>query len=93
QIGTLDQRADQKIYREHLRQEINELLKVLSTRERDVIRLRFGLDEEEPRCLAEIAEELRLSRDQVGKGSCSAMRKLKKVVAGKVFRLQWPECE
>ncbi|MBX9695406.1 MAG: RNA polymerase sigma factor RpoD/SigA [Cyanobacteria bacterium] len=94
QIGVIDNRAERKVYREHLRQEVNQLLKVLSKRERDVIRLRFGLDdEEEPLSLIEVAEVLRLSRDQVGKGSSSAMCKLRKALAGRVFRLDWPEWE
>ncbi len=83
QIGVLDDRAEQSISAEDLKRTITNLLTVLSERERDVIRLRFGLEDEEPYSLRDVADKLHLSRDQVGKASCSAMRKLKQAVEAK----------
>ena len=83
QIGIVDERAEQAISAEDLKRTVTNLLTVLSERERDVIRLRFGLDDDEQYSLHDVAEKLNLSRDQVGKASCSAMRKLKDAVASK----------
>jgi RNA polymerase primary sigma factor len=58
--------------------QITGLLSCLNDRERQVIRMRFGMDSGEEISLREIAEKLGLTRDQVGKISCIAMRKLKK---------------
>ncbi len=80
QIGFVDDRAEQAISAQDLKRTITNLLTVLSERERDVIRLRFGLNDEEEYSLRDVADKLNLSRDQVGKASCSAMRKLKEAV-------------
>jgi len=65
----------------YLTSQIAELLSTLNGKERDVIRLRFGLDSGEEMSLRDIAEKLNLTRDQVGKISCLAMRKLKKAAS------------
>ncbi len=83
QIGFVDDRAEQAISAQDLKRTITNLLTVLSERERDVIRLRFGLNDEEEYSLRDVADKLNLSRDQVGKASCSAMRKLKEAVEAK----------
>ncbi|MBX9692376.1 MAG: RNA polymerase sigma factor RpoD/SigA [Cyanobacteria bacterium] len=92
QIGVTDDRAERAISDEDLKRTMTNLLTVLSARERDVIRLRFGLDDEEPYSLRDVAGKLHLSRDQVGKASCSAMRKLKQAVAAKRIVLSGIPC-
>ena len=60
-----------------LKAEVSELLSCLKPIEREVIKLRFGFVSDDELSLREIADKLNLTRDQVGKISCSAMRKLK----------------
>lgn len=61
------------------------LLSCLNEKERNVVKLRFGLENGQEASLREISEKLGLSRDQVGKISCLAMRKLKKVACREEF--------
>ncbi|MBX3075757.1 RNA polymerase sigma factor RpoD/SigA [Candidatus Obscuribacterales bacterium] len=65
--------------------QIATLLSCLNERERKVIRMRFGMDNGEEASLREISEALGLTRDQVGKISCLAMRKLKKAASREEF--------
>ncbi|MCB9472082.1 MAG: RNA polymerase sigma factor RpoD/SigA [Cyanobacteriota/Melainabacteria group bacterium] len=60
-----------------VRKQVEDLLAGLSKRERQVIRMRFGFGSGRERSLNEVSKELGLTRDQVGKASCKAMRKLK----------------
>lgn len=83
EIGFTDNSAERDISQEHLSRDIDSLLNQLTEREGEVIRLRFGIGVDDQQTLKEIAENLDLTRDQVGKASCSAMRKLKKLVADK----------
>lgn len=65
--------------------QINGLLENLNERERKVVKLRFGLGTGKERSLREISKEMGLTRDQVGKISCLAMRKLKKLARREEF--------
>ncbi|MCA9804719.1 MAG: RNA polymerase sigma factor RpoD/SigA [Cyanobacteria bacterium HKST-UBA02] len=69
--------AEQRLEQEFTRKRVEQLLKRLSDKEQTVIRLRFGLKDNHERSLREVSKEMRLTRDQVGKISCRAMRKLK----------------
>lgn len=60
-----------------VRAQVEDLLTGLSKRERQVIRTRFGFGGGQEKSLSEVSKELGLTRDQVGKASCKAMRKLK----------------
>lgn len=65
--------------------QISSLLNGLNERERKVVKLRFGLGTGEEKSLREISAEMGLTRDQVGKISCLAMRKLKKLARREEF--------
>ena len=59
-------------------EEVKELLETLSDRERQVIRLRYGLDEEKPHTLEEIGEILGVTRERVRQIEARALEKLRK---------------
>ena len=58
-------------------QNLNELLKSLSDREERVIRLRYGLDDNRPRSLLEIAREFGLTRERIRQIESKAIKKLR----------------
>lgn len=69
----------------YLKQRMHQFLEKLSERERRVITMRFGIGANEERSLRDISAELGLTRDQVGKISYLAMRKLKKMLPEEEF--------
>jgi RNA polymerase nonessential primary-like sigma factor len=65
------------LMREALRRDLQQLLADLTTRERDVIQMRFGLGDGEPYSLAEIGRALELSRERVRQIEAKALQKLR----------------
>ncbi len=57
--------------------EINKLLSPLDSRERDILKLRFGLDRGEPRTLEEVGEHFDLTRERIRQIEARAMSKLR----------------
>jgi RNA polymerase sigma factor (sigma-70 family) len=57
--------------------EVDRLLGVLSDRERQILRLRYGLDRGEPRTLEEVGAELSLTRERIRQIERSALAKLR----------------
>ena len=57
--------------------EINRLLAPLDEREREILRLRFGLDRGEPRTLEEVGEYFNLTRERIRQIEARAMSKLR----------------
>lgn len=60
-----------------LTSQLNRVLDALSTRERDVLRLRFGLEAQEPKSLTECGQLLGMSRERVRQLEVRALKKLK----------------
>ena len=60
-----------------LPQEITRLLAPLDDRERQILRLRFGLDRGEPRTLEEVGEHFNLTRERIRQIEARAMSKLR----------------
>ena len=61
-----------------LREELMRALDELTTREKDVIMLRYGLDGDEPRTLEEVGRALEVTRERVRQIETSALGKLRK---------------
>ncbi|MGH9072263.1 MAG: sigma-70 family RNA polymerase sigma factor, partial [Acidimicrobiales bacterium] len=57
--------------------EIVRLLAPLDEREREILRLRFGLDRGEPRTLEEVGEHFNLTRERIRQIEARAMSKLR----------------
>lgn len=60
-------------------EEIGEILSRLTSRERDVVRLRFGLDDGRARTLEEVGAELNVTRERVRQIEIRAMKKLRHI--------------
>lgn len=72
-VGPMEQ-----VLKEDLRGQIDEVLTQLNERERAVIKMRFGLlDDESDRTLEEIGKELNVTRERVRQIESSAIKKLK----------------
>ena len=68
---------EELLMREALHRDLKNLLTELTTRERDVIQMRFGLDDGQPYSLAEIGRALDLSRERVRQIEAKALQKLR----------------
>ena len=55
---------------------MREILKKLDEKEALVLKLRFGLDDDRPRTLQEIGDQLQLTRERIRQIEKKAMRKL-----------------
>lgn len=60
-----------------LSSEINKLLAPLDDREKEILKLRFGLDRGEPRTLEEVGEHFNLTRERIRQIEARAMSKLR----------------
>jgi len=65
------------ITQELLRQDIEKVMALLSPRERDVLRLRFGLDDGHQRTLDEVAELFGTNRERIRQIEAKALRMLR----------------
>jgi RNA polymerase primary sigma factor len=67
---------------EHMmdKERVNNLLGIMSSREREVLDLRFGLADAKPKTLAEVAVKLDISRERVRQIEEGALKKLRKFV-------------
>ncbi|MBQ6551312.1 MAG: RNA polymerase sigma factor RpoD [Lachnospiraceae bacterium] len=69
-----------------LREEIDTLLGDLKERERQVIILRFGLEDGHPRTLEEVGKEFDVTRERIRQIEAKALRKLRNPVRSKRIR-------
>ncbi|HZT41850.1 MAG TPA: sigma-70 family RNA polymerase sigma factor [Chthonomonadaceae bacterium] len=60
-----------------MRQEIDNLLAILTPREREIMRKRLGFEEDSTQVLQEIGEEMHISRERVRQIEVQALKKLK----------------
>ncbi|MCI8566953.1 MAG: RNA polymerase sigma factor RpoD [Lachnospiraceae bacterium] len=69
-----------------LREHIDALLEDLKERERQVIVLRFGLEDGHPRTLEEVGKEFNVTRERIRQIEAKALRKLRNPVRSKRIR-------
>ncbi len=69
-----------------LREQIDSLLEDLKERERQVIILRFGLEDGHPRTLEEVGKEFNVTRERIRQIEAKALRKLRNPVRSKRIR-------
>ena len=69
-----------------LREHIDALLSDLKERERQVIVLRFGLEDGHPRTLEEVGREFKVTRERIRQIEAKALRKLRNPVRSKRIR-------
>ena len=69
-----------------LKDEIQKVLMTLTTRERDVLTMRFGLDNGHTRTLEEVGKEFDVTRERIRQIEAKALRKLKNINRKKVLQ-------
>ena len=63
--------------RELLKAQLIKVLSELSDRERRVLLLRFGLEDDRPRTLEEVGKEFNVTRERIRQNEAKALRKLR----------------
>ena len=69
-----------------LREQLDEVLGTLTERERQVIRLRFGLDDGRARTLEEVGREFHVTRERIRQIEAKALRKLRSPSKSRILR-------
>jgi RNA polymerase primary sigma factor len=77
---------DHNLINESLKIEIQRALNTLSARERDVLKLYYGLEKENPLTLEEIGEKFKLTRERVRQIKEKAIRRLKHASKSKILK-------
>jgi len=84
-------RPEQRFFDEDERRRIRELLDVISEREGQVLRMRYGIEDNAPMTLEEIGARLGLTRERVRQIESEALRKLHQYLTG--LRKPLPQAE
>jgi RNA polymerase primary sigma factor len=77
---------DARVVAESVRTKLRDALATLSPREREILRLRFGLDVDRAHTLEEIGRRFSLTRERVRQIEAAALRKLHESGRGRVLR-------
>ncbi|MFH0856133.1 MAG: sigma-70 family RNA polymerase sigma factor [Candidatus Omnitrophota bacterium] len=64
------------------KERVENLLEIMNEREREILDMRFGLEDKEPRTLAEVAKKLGVSRERIRQIEETALLKIRKFVEG-----------
>ncbi len=70
--------VDEAMVHEAVADQLRKAVAELGKKERDVMRMRFGLDGGEPKTLQEVGDRLKLSRERVRQIECRAKEKLRR---------------
>jgi RNA polymerase primary sigma factor len=79
-------RADQMLIKESLKREIERSLSTLNEKEKDVVKLFFGLDASHPLTLDEIGVKFKLTRERVRQIKEKAIRRLRHTSRSKLLK-------
>lgn len=74
------------IVKQLMRQDIEGVLRTLNPREREVLRLRFGLDDGRSKTLEEIGQIFKVTRERIRQIEAKAMRKLRQPSRNSILR-------
>ena len=69
-----------------LAQRVRDVLATLSPRERKVLRLRFGIDDDNERTLQVVGQDFGVSRERIRQIEAQALRKLRKKSRSKLLK-------
>ena len=69
-----------------LKTEVEKLLSVLSEREGEILRLRYGIDSGYPRTLEEVGQEFKVTRERIRQIEAKAINKLKEIAESRKLR-------
>ena len=67
----------ESLHHNHLRERLDSVMRVLDVREREILRLRYGLADGSSKTLDEIGKIFSVSRERIRQIECRAMNKLK----------------
>ena len=68
------------------REQLDEVLDTLTTREKSVLKLRFGLEDGRSRTLEEVGREFNITRERIRQIEAKALRKLRHPSRSKKLR-------
>jgi RNA polymerase primary sigma factor len=77
--------TDEEVLRQSFEEALKDALSELSDKERQILALRFGLDDDHPRTLREIGEALEISRERVRQIENQALTKLRRSAKGRAL--------
>ena len=77
---------DKGLLHESLQKEISRVMSILSEKEREILRLHFGLDGNLPHSYEDISEKVNLTRERVRQIKEKALRKLRKSSKSKLLK-------
>ncbi|MFA7124284.1 MAG: sigma-70 family RNA polymerase sigma factor, partial [Candidatus Delongbacteria bacterium] len=77
---------DKQLFDDSLREEIDIALKSLTDKEKEVIMLYFGIDQDQPMTLEEIGDKFGLTRERVRQIKEKAIRRLRHTSRSKALR-------
>ena len=69
-----------------LRDQLKEVMKDLTPREREILKLRFGLEDGVPRTLEEVGKKFKITRERVRQIQARALEKLKEHKKAKILK-------
>lgn len=72
-----------------LREQLNEVLNALTSREKQVLQLRFGLEDDHSRTLEEVGQQFGVTRERIRQIEAKALRKLRHPSRSKKLKDYW----
>ncbi|XP_027369170.1 RNA polymerase sigma factor sigC-like isoform X2 [Abrus precatorius] len=74
---TLIENPEEVVMKQHMKKDVHDLLKGLNSRERQILMLRFGLNDNQPRSLQDTGKVFKVSKERIRKIEKKALTKLR----------------